>query len=222
MMFHTVLIAEDHQSVKISVEQTLKDLGIGEPHYAYYCDDALLRLKKAMQDGKPYDLLITDLSFDEDGREQMIGSGTALIEAARKLQPGLKVLVFSAEPNPAVVTLLFRQHDINGYVRKGREDALELKEALQTISNNKKHIPAEFQQAIRAKNAHDFTGYDIMIISQLAKGTLQKDIPLYLQQQNITPSSLSSIEKRLNQIKEVLEFTKNEQLVAYCKDHRII
>jgi len=222
MIFQTVLIAEDHQSVKISVEQTLKDLGLIDPHYAYYCDDALLRLKKALLDNLPYELLITDLSFQEDGREQKLNDGIALIEAARKLQPALKVLVFSAEANPAVVSMLFKQHDINGYVRKGRQDALELRDALEAISKNKKYVPAEFQQAMRTKNAHDFSGYDIVIISQLANGTLQKDIPAYLQQQNMTPSGLSSIEKRLNQIKEALGFAKNEQLVAYCKDRRII
>ncbi len=34
--------------------------------------------------------------------------------------------------------------------------------------------------------------------------------------------SLSTIEKRLNQIKESLGFIKNEQLIAYCKDRKII
>ena len=38
----------------------------------------------------------------------------------------------------------------------------------------------------------------------------------------IRPSGLSSIEKRLNNMKNVLEFSKNEQLVAYCKDMGII
>jgi two-component system capsular synthesis response regulator RcsB len=51
---------------------------------------------------------------------------------------------------------------------------------------------------------------------------LQKEIPAYLQENNIRPSGLSSIEKRLNLMKEVLDFSKNEQLVAYCKDFGII
>ena len=221
-MFKSVLIAEDHQSANISVQHSLKDLEIADVSYAYYCDDALLRLKRGIQDGQPFDLLITDLSFEEDGREQKINGGPALIAAARNLQSELKILVFSAEPNPAVVSGLFQQLAINGYVRKGRRDSIELKEAIENIYKGKKYVPAEFQQSIRARNAHDFSTYDILIISQLAKGTLQKDIPVYLQQNGVRASSLSSVEKRLNQIKEVLGFTKNEQLVAYCKDKRII
>jgi two-component system, NarL family, captular synthesis response regulator RcsB len=221
-MFSNVLIVEDHRSVKHAIEQTLKELGINDPQFAYYCDDALTRLKNAIKENSPFELLITDLSFDGDGRKQTIAEGKDLIRVAKQLQPDLKVLVFSGEPNPAVAGQLFQQYHIDGYVRKGRQDTLELKEAIESLYKDKKYISPEFQQAIRAKNAHDFSTYDIIIISQLAKGTLQKNLPAYLQQQNITPSSLSSIEKRLNQIKEAFRFTNNEQLIAHCKDRKLI
>lgn len=221
-MFKRVLIAEDHESANISVQKTLKDLGIVYVDYAYYCDDALMRIKKGIHAEEPYELLITDLSFEEDDRQQQITSGEALIEAVKIAQPSLKVLVFSAERNPAVITDLFDGFEINGYVRKARRDAQELKTAIESIYKNKQHFPLEFRQVIRKKNAHEFTSYDVTIISQLSKGMLQKDIPAYLQNNQIRPSGLSSIEKRLNQIKEALGFNKNEQLVAYCKDRKII
>jgi len=221
-MFKSVLIAEDHQSTKVAVEQTLKDLGITGSQYAYYCDDAILRVIHCLKEEQPFELLITDLSFADDGREQKIESGTGLIESVRNVQPDLKILVFSGETNPAVVSSLFQKLDINGYVRKGRRDALDLRDAIETIYKGKKYIPTEYVQAVRQQNAYDFTDYDIMIVSQLAKGTYQKEIPAYLQQQKVKASSLSSVEKRLNQIKEALGFTKNEQLIAYCKDYKII
>lgn len=221
-MFQSALIVEDHQSSNHWIQQTLKDLGIVTVKYAYYCDDALLMLKRGKEEGALYDLLLTDLSFAEDGREQKLRNGSSLIEAAKELQAGLRVLVFSAEPDPAVVSNLFKKFAIDGYVHKGRRDMADLKEAVEAISKGKKFVPAEFQQAVRSKNAHDFSAYDILIISQLAQGTLQKDIPAFLQQSGARASSLSSVEKRLNQIKEALGFTKNEQLVAYCKDHRVI
>jgi DNA-binding NarL/FixJ family response regulator len=221
-MFQTALIAEDQQNSNNGVQQTLKELGIKSVKHAYYCDDALLMLKWGIQHGQSFDLLVTDLSFVEDGREQKLKNGAALIAAAREQQPALKVLVFSAEQQPAVITNLFQQFNINGYVCKGRRDTEQLKEAVESISKNKRYVPLELQQIIRAKNAHDFSDYDIMIISQIAKGTLQKQIPLYLQQQGVKASSLSSIEKRLNQIREALGFNNNEQLIAYCKDYKVI
>jgi hypothetical protein len=69
---------------------------------------------------------------------------------------------------------------------------------------------------------YEFTSYDILIINLLSKGVLQKEIPAYLQANKIRPSSLSSLEKRLNFIKEIYSFSKNEQLVAFCKDMRLI
>jgi two-component system capsular synthesis response regulator RcsB len=221
-MFKRVLIAEDHESISISVQKTLADLEIERTAYTYYCDDALMYIKKSLNEDEPYDLLITDLSFEEDHRPQQLAGGTELITAVRAVNPGLKVLVFSAENKPAVIDALFKDLGINAYVRKARHDAKELKLAIEAMSQNKTYLSADLRQTVKQKNAYEFSEFDITIISLLAQGTLQKDIPAYLQQNNIKPSGLSSVEKRLNLMKEMLDFSKNEQLVAYCKDFGII
>ena len=223
-MFERVIIVEDQQSMNFWMQQTLKELNINNVDYAYYCDDALTRLKHGLAGGNSFDLLITDLSFIEDGREQTLNTGTELIKAAKELQPGLKILVFSAEPSQDTVSALFQRPElaINGYVHKGRTDTLDLKAALEAIHKGKKFIPPAFQQSVRNKNSFKFSNYDVAIIEQLAQGTHQKKIPDHLKQQGMKASSLSSIEKRLNLIKESLGITKNEQLIAYCKDRKII
>lgn len=221
-MIKKVLIAEDHESANISVQKTLEELGMAQTDYVYYCDDALARIQKGVQDDQSYDLLITDLYFEEDARAQKISSGLLLIPAVRQVQPDLKIIVFSAENKPSVIETLFEQSDIDGYVRKARNDAKELKAAIETVAKNQPYFPRHLTQRIRQKNVYDFTEYDITIISLLANGMRQKDIPAYLLENQITPSGLSSIEKRLNYIKEALEFTKNEQLIAFCKDMGII
>lgn len=220
-MFKNVLIAEDHESANISVQKTLHDFGVRHTDYVYYCDDALKRIKKSPT-GEAYDLLITDLYFDDDGQVQQLAGGAELIAAARKIQPDLKVLVFSAEGKAAVIDMLFNELNINGYVRKARSDAQELRSALERIAQNKRHFPVHLRNIVKQKNTYDFTEFDITILSLLSGGMLQKDIPAYLQQNEIKPSGLSSVEKRLNRMKEVLEFNKNEQLVAFCKDIGVI
>ena len=45
-MFKKVLIAEDFESFNISVQKVLKDLNVENPDYAFYCDDAFLKVKK--------------------------------------------------------------------------------------------------------------------------------------------------------------------------------
>lgn len=221
-MFKKVLIAEDHESANISVQKTLADFGITSADYVFYCDDALSRIQKAFKNDDPYDLLITDLSFEEDHQQQKISGGTELIKAVRMIQPHLKIIVFSAENKPSAIDALFKELAINGYVRKARNDAKDLKKAIDCIDRGKSYISIDLKQSIKEKNSYELTEFDIIIISQLAKGMLQKEIPLYLQDNNIKPCGLSSVEKRFNLIKEVLGFSNNEQLIVYCKDMGII
>lgn len=221
-MFKRVLIAEDHESTNISVQKTLLDLGVPHTDYVYYCDDALMRVQKGLKDDQPYDLLITDLSFEEDHRKQQICDGTELIMAVKAEQPKLKVIVFSGENKTAAIDVLFKALNIDGYVRKARHDAKELKLAIETIYQDKKYLSADLRQAVKEKNSYEFTEFDVTIITLLTNGTPQKDIPDYLRKNNIKPAGLSSVEKRLNLMKETLGFSKNEQLIGFCKDLGII
>jgi len=221
-MIKKVLIAEDYQSVNLSLQKTLESMGIPNPDYVSYCDDALLRVRKALERPPSYDLLITDLHFEPDHREQAVQNGEELIEQARRLQPDLKVLVFSATGKPATIQRLFDLLDIDGYVPKGRHDATELEAAIQLIDRRQRYFPRQLYKQLRQKKAHNFTPFDLAIIRQLAGGMRQKDIPAYLQQHNIHPSGLSSIEKRLNLIKDTYGFSTNEQLIAFCKDNGIL
>ncbi|MGJ7031074.1 response regulator [Niabella hirudinis] len=215
-MIKKVLIAEDYESVNLSLQKTLESFGIHDPDYVYYCDDALIRLQKALQVRQSYDLLITDLHFEEDHRKQKITDGEALIAAARKIQPDLKILVFSATGRPSTIEALFGQQDIDGYVYKGRNDTKELKQAIDAISENRRHLPRQFVQEVKQRNAYEFSNFDIEILSLMTKGMRQQEISEFLKKNNIRPSALSTIEKRLNSIKEALHFTTNEQLIAHC------
>jgi len=221
-MFKKVLIAEDHEIANISVKKTLEELGISDTRYVYYCDHAFTWLQNALKNGEPYDLLITDIYFEEDDFEQRLPDGPALIEAARAIQPDLKVLIFSAENRPAVIDRLFKTLGIDGYVRKARRDAEILKQAIDAISKGLTYFPRDVKRNVKSSNTYEFSAFDIAIIKLLAQGVLQKDIPYYLKQQNIKPSGLSSVEKRLNLMRGALGFSKNEQLIAYCKDIDII
>jgi len=221
-MINKVLIVEDHESANISVQRTLEEMQIGAVDHAYYCDEALEKIIQAKQQNRSYDLLITDLYFEPDNRPQQITNGTALIEAARQVQPDLKVLVFSAESNPLVINPLYEAKEIDGYVRKARNDARDLKQAIQTISQNQRYYPKWLLQEKNQQKLYDWQQYDITIVDLLSKGVRIKEMPQHLTQMGIQPSGLSSIEKRLNLIRDRLDIATNEQLIAYCKDNHII
>ncbi|MEY8758136.1 response regulator [Chryseobacterium tongliaoense] len=221
-MFKKVLIAEDYESFNISVQKALEELKIATVDNVHYCDDAWMKIKKGIREKSSYELLITDLSFDTDHREQNLTNGRELIEAIKNDEPNIKIIAFSIESRPEIIETLFKTHNINGFVSKGREDIKELKRAIKAVYNNEKYISANVKDAIKKKSYYDFTKFDIILITQLSKGMLQKNIPDYLKENNIKPSSLSSVEKCLNNLKESLGVGNNEQLIALCKDWGII
>jgi two-component system, NarL family, captular synthesis response regulator RcsB len=221
-MIDKVIIAEDQESANLSVQKTVSEMRIQHIDHVFYCDDALNKIETAKRKGQPYDLLITDLYFEADGTFQKIGGGFDLISSVRTLQPEIMILIFSAEKRPATIDMLFKNYEIDAYVRKARYDARELKTALEALTKGQRYYPQALAQLIKQTNTYEFTDFDINILRLLSQGYHQNEIPDYLKQHNIRPSSLSSIEKRLNQIREEFGFTKNEQLVLFCKETGIL
>lgn len=221
-MFKKVLIAEDHESINISVQKTLEDLNIPNVDYVYYCDDAIGKIQKALREEHPYDLLITDLYYEEDHHEQNLKDGKDLIRKAKEIQPNLKIIVFSAEHKTGIIENLFSDYQINGYVRKARNDSKDLKKSITSVYIGEEYLSFDLKQDMKKFNSYEFSTFDITLVSLLSKGVLQKNIPVHLEERNIKPASLSSVEKRLNSLKEDLQINSNEQLVAFCKDIGII
>ncbi|WP_113651287.1 helix-turn-helix domain-containing protein [Pedobacter namyangjuensis] len=223
-MFQKVLIAEDHESINFSLQKTLGELGIAHDvkNYVYYCDDALKRIEKALSEGNPYELLITDLSFDDDFPQQKIKDGPTLIEAARAIQPNLKVLVFSIENRASIANNLVNDLKINAFVPKARRDAQDLKLAIEAIVKGKTYLSPNLKRLSNEQASYSFSEYEIAIVSLLADGVPQKNIPFYLQEKNLKPFGLSSVEKKLSGLKTTLNVQSNEQLIAYCKDSKLI
>jgi len=218
MKFENILVAEDHEVANLSLRITLESMRLAAPKYAYYCETALAMIRKARQEQKPYDLLVTDLYFEADGSAKQKPDGMELIKAAKELDPGLKVLVFSAESRPVIIRRLYEEYHIDGYVRKARGDAGDLKAALVMLEANRRFYPREFRALAARENQHDLTKYDKTIIRLLADGNTQKEIAGWLKSNAMRPYGLSSVEKRLALIRKAMGFKKNGQLIVYCKE----
>ena len=139
-MFQKVLIVEDLDSIIETTKQTLEKLSIPTIQYAKYCDDALLKIKKAQKEKTPFELIISDLSFKEDHRENRIKNGEELIKAVKKIQPEIKTIIFSIEDKSYKINALFETLAINAYIIKGRNSITDLKKAVQEIYNNNTKI----------------------------------------------------------------------------------
>lgn len=222
-MFTKVLIAEDFDGFNTGISTKLKELGFTTIDQVQYCDDAYLKIRRAIQDNKPYDLLITDLSFVEDYREQQYKSGEALIQALREKNITIPIIVYSIEDRIEKVRILL-SYNINGYVCKSRSSLQELSEAIQHIYNHKEepYVSTKVAYAKKKSENTDITPYDIQLIELLSKGYSQRDVSTHFLENNISPSSVSSIEKRINKLKDLFRANNLAHLTALAKDQGFI
>lgn len=218
-MFHKVLVAEDLDSISMTVVQALQELSVVEIHHAKYCDDAFLKIKKALHDEEPFDLVISDLSFKPDHRENRLSTGEELIDAVKKLQPNIKTIVFSIEDKSFRIKSLFNNSGINAYVSKGRNSIPQLKNAVQNIFNSdEKIISSELSHLLRDKSILEIEAYDISLLKLLSKGLILDEIALEFKDSGIAPNGSSSIEKRINKLKIYFKASNNVHLIAIAKD----
>lgn len=223
-MFKKVLIVDDHVTANSGVLEVLEQLSIENKNVikSQYCDDALLKIKRAVLDNEPFDLLITDLHFKKDHRQEELTSGDDLIKAIRTNNSKLPIIVFSGINLLQRVRLLFNDYNINGYVCKGRHASRELAQAIKAVYKEEQFLSLEVKNALSPKNDLEITDFDIELAKQLSFGKLQNQISNYFKANNITPSSVSSIEKRLNKLRIQFKADNATHLVAKMKDLGLI
>lgn len=222
-MFKKVLVAEDLDSISLAVVQVLEELQVPVIHHVKYCDEGLLKIKKALADNEPYDLLITDLSFKSDHRKVTLNSGDELIDAINKVQPNIKKIVFSIEDKSYRIKTLFNELGINAYVSKGRNSIAELRNAIEsTFSNEEKILSSDLSFNFNDKALIEIESYDISILKLLSQGYILESISKEVKDLSITPNGTSSIEKRINKLKIYFKANNNVHLIAIAKDFGLV
>lgn len=222
-MFKKVLIAEDLDSISITIVQVLEDLKIPLIDHVKYCDDALIKIKKGIIDNDPYDLLISDLSFKSDHREINLASGEELVAAVNEVQPLIKKIVFSIEDKSYRIKSLFNDYGINAYVTKGRNSINELKKAIErTYRNEEKILSSDLSFNFNDKSLIEIESYDISILKLLAQGYTLENISNEFKTISIAPNGTSSLEKRINKLKIYFKANNNVHLIALAKDFGLV
>lgn len=221
MIFEKAIIVDDLDSVNKGVLAQLKEMGIQQITQETYCDDVYLKLKQAQKENKPYQLVITDLSFKSDHRNQKFQSGEELVEKIKEEFPHTKVIMFSVEDRIHRVRILL-QKGLDAYVCKGRKGIQELKEAIGLVFQNQLYLSPQVSQAQSTRSITEITDYDILLLKLLSNGYSQEEIRSQFHSQNISPNSLSSIEKNISRLKEQFMAKNVTQLIAITKDSGII
>jgi len=220
-MFKKILVAEDFDSINIAVAKAFEEMSVEVVHVKY-CDDGLLKIKRALADGEPFDLLISDLSFMPAHRSENLVSGEELIAAVKELQPNIKVIAYSIEDKAYRIRSLFDKQGISGYVFKGRNSIAELKLAVNQVYLDKSFISPELSHKLNDKSLNDIDDYDIALLQLLSTGIKQDAIAQKLKEANLAPNSTSAVEKKINRLRILFGANNATHLISLAKDLRVI
>ncbi|WP_421810706.1 response regulator [Flagellimonas sp.] len=222
-MFQKILIAEDHGLTGSGLKESLAALSIPEIMVVHYCDDALLKIKAALQQERPFEVLITDLSFKADYKNRDLVSGEELIAEVRKIQPDIKIVVYSVENRIGKIKTLYDALGIDAFVGKERRDINEITKAIQQVLEGKTYFSESLKHALRSsENQLELDDYDIFLLQLLAKGLKQEEIAQYFQERNYPASSLRSIQDRLGKLKTIFGAKTPVHLVAQAMERGFI
>lgn len=218
-MFKKILIAEDIDSIGLGLSAILEKLHHAEIVHTKYCDEAILKIRKARLDDAPFDLLITDLSFEMDHRATRLPNGEDLIKAVKEHQPGLKIVVYSIEDRNYRIKYLLEDLQVDAYVWKGRESSGEVIRALGTIyESEKKYLSPRFSHIMQPASLLEIEEYDIQLIKHLSEGLLVNEICDVFKSQGKAAKSSSSVEKHISKLKIYFKAKNTIHLVSIAKD----
>lgn len=221
-MFKKVLISEDLGSISNGIASILESFHIDNFQQVQYCDDAYLKIKKAIKNEQPFDLLITDLSFVADHRQQKYASGEILIKVLKQEYPALKIIAYSVEDRPQKVRTVMLENKADAYVCKGRNGLKQLEEAIFTVFDGQQYLSPQISNAMRKTVTTEIDDFDIEMMKLLANGLSQDEISSHFKSRSINPSSLSAIEKRIVKLRTSFSAKNATQLISIAKDLGLI
>ncbi|MEC4112883.1 response regulator [Myroides pelagicus] len=224
-MFKKILIVEDYDSINIGIAQALTEkMPLAEVYNTKYCDDAWLKIQSALANNAPFDLIISDLSFQEDYRDAKLKGGADLISTIRETQPLLKIIVYSIENRYIEIHELIDHLKVNAFVSKGRNSIQELLTAIKHIQQegNMVYLSPDIKDVKSSTSSLILQDDDLLILRLLSEGYSQNDVGEKLKEENYTITSTSSIEKRISKLRATFDAKNTIHLISIVKDLGII
>lgn len=196
-----ILMVDDHPMILEGYKNTL--LGADDLNYyievttASDCDSAYDEIKSAAQ-FRPYDVAFVDINLPPS-REELITSGEDLALKIRQLMPKTKIIVLTMYNENHRIHNILKNIDPDGFLIKSDLTSSELLLAFKMVVNNPPYYSSTVKnhQRLRIKNDFSLDEKNMKILYHLSRGVKTKNLTDHV------GLSLSAIEKRKNQIKEL-------------------
>ncbi len=218
-----ILIVDDHQLVIQGILCSLKEVGNFDVVTANTCDEAF-QLIKTHQKTNPFQLLFTDLSFDNTTEDSLLDGGEELIKAIRNNDFDIKVAVITGHTETNRVYNVISNLNPNAYLLKSKCDATEIGFAVQKMLANDYYYTHEIHQKIMRRNIIQIQMDDvaIQILKELPNHPKISNLEGIIKKSDGSNLKLRSIETKLGNLRADLNANNNTDLVLKAKELGII
>jgi len=201
-----VLIVDDHPFIIEAYKNAIKKYSQqGLQFVITQANNCKTGYENIMDTVEPFDLAFFDISMPEYP-EKGIYSGEDLALLMKKEMPDCKIILLTMHTELLKINNIIKNIYPNGLIIKNDLTFDELLFAIDKIIHNEKYYS---QTVIKIIGQAQFDGleldvFDKQILFHLSKGIKTTDLPQYI------PLSLTAIERRKINIKEILEVQGNE------------
>lgn len=218
-----ILIADDHQLVIQGILCSLKDVGDFDVVATNNCDEAFDLIKKH-QNTNPFQLLFTDLSFDNASETTNLDGGEELIKAIKNNDFDIKIGVITGHTETNRVYNVISNLNPNAYLLKSKCDAREIGFAIQKMLANDYYYTHEIHQKIMRRNIVQIQMDDvaIQILKELPNHPKIANLEGLVTKGDGTAIKLRSIETKLGNLRTDLNANNNTDLILKAKELGII
>ena len=218
-----ILIADDHQLVIQGILCSLKEVGDFDVVSTTTCDEAF-QLIKTHQNNKPFQLLFTDLSFDNSTKDTNLDGGEELIKAIRNNEIDIKIAVITGHTETNRVYNVISNLNPNAYLLKSKCDAIEIGFAVQKMLANDYYYTHEIHQKIMKRNIVQIQMDDVavQILKELPNHPKISNLEGVITKSDGSVIKLRSIETKLGILRTDLNANNNTDLILKAKELGII
>jgi DNA-binding NarL/FixJ family response regulator len=218
-----ILIVDDHQLIIQGLLCSLEEVGDFEVVTTSDCDDAL-HLIKASEKNAPFQVVFTDLSFDNSTKETILNSGEALIKAIRVNEIQIKVAVITGHTETSRVYSVISNLKPNAYLLKSNCEAAEIGFAIQKMLKNEYYYSHIIHQKIIRRKITQIKIDDmsLQILKELPNHPKISNLEGIIVKNNGNKIKLRSIETKLANLRIDLNAINNTDLILKAKELGLI
>lgn len=203
-----ILMIDDHPMIIEGYQNTLlgniKDYDL-DITIATTCDQAYEKMKQSGSSANPYDVLFIDINLPPSANGT-ITSGVDIAEHAKRLLPKARVVILTMHNEDFRIHNVLKNADPDGFLIKSDLTSEELIVAFNSVMAGTPYYSSTVNNHFRKRIKNDFTLDDknIKILYHLSRGVKTKNLTNYI------GLSLSAIEKRKSQIKELFDIAEGD------------